>query len=61
MNWTSKPKPQRPKKCTTVGILSQDDDEGVTVHLNVSGPCKDSGIFIPRCNVVKVEELCVTE
>lgn len=57
MNWTVKPKFQKPKTTTSVAQCRQDDEVGITLYLTYSKPCWDSGIFIPRCNVLSVEEL----
>lgn len=57
VQWTRKPKPQKPKKVISVGICIQDDEVGMTLVQSVSGPCVDSGIFIPRCNIEEIEEL----
>ena len=48
---------EKPKKVISVGTVVQDDEYGMTLVLNSSGPMRDSGIFIPRVNIVEVEDL----
>ena len=52
------PKDHKTRRVASVGFVLQDDEVGISITQSVDTENHDDhGLFIPRCNIEKVEDL----
>lgn len=47
----------KPERVTSVGFLHKSDTKGVTIVMSRVGRSVGGYLFVPRCNIVSIEEL----